>query len=367
MAKQDFERVFPEDRMTKRERVEAALRHEPLDRAPLLEQMSYNPAVIAHYTGKAIEGFNYTLEDIGLVIRKTMDLAMPPRAPRGTERVTNPDGSVHQHDNWTTWRVKRAHETVEQARRAMEEAIEHVGALEVEPGAARREHRERMLGLQALLGETCILPFSTTTFCSGYDRFGLDLFTYLHVESPELFKQFMEVHTELEVRRVEAAADPALSPVVLIPEDFATKQGPIFSPDFLREYHYPYVERLTAAWHNAGVTVLYHSDGNYRSAIPDLMAAGVDGFYCLEINCGMDVVELKRTWPEMVWAGGVDGVDLMERGTPEAVYAEVRRHIAETRVLETGGMFVATSSEVNPLIPLENFQAMLEATGSLRA
>jgi uroporphyrinogen-III decarboxylase len=80
----------------------------------------------------------------------------------------------------------------------------------------------------------------------------------------------------------------------------------------------------------------------------------------------MEIVGLKRDWPGMVWSGGVDGVDLMERGTPDQVRAEVRRHILETRALETGGMFIASSSEINPPIPPENFRAMVEAVGELR-
>ena len=80
----------------------------------------------------------------------------------------------------------------------------------------------------------------------------------------------------------------------------------------------------------------------------------------------MDIVELKNTWPNMVWAGGVDGVDLMERGSPEAVQSEVQRHIVETNALVTGGMFVASSSEINPPIPPENFRAMVEAVGAMR-
>jgi len=125
------------------------------------------------------------------------------------------------------------------------------------------------------------------------------------------------------------------------------------------------VEACVSAWHSAGVKVLYHSDGNYRKAIPDLMACGVDGFYCLEPGVGMDIVDLKRTWPAMVWSGGVDGVDLMERGTPAQVRAEVRRHILETDALRTGGMFVASSSEINPPIPPENFRALVAAVGEL--
>jgi hypothetical protein len=112
--------------------------------------------------------------------------------------------------------------------------------------------------------------------------------------------------------------------------------------------------------------VLYHSDGNYRKAVSDLLECGVDGFYCLEPGCGMDIVELKNTWPQAVWAGGVDGVDLMENGSPAAVREEVRRHIRGTDALQTGGMLVASSSEINPPIPAENFKAMVEGAGSLR-
>ena len=56
----------------------------------------------------------------------------------------------------------------------------------------------------------------------------------------------------------------------------------------------------------------------------------------------------------------------MERGTPEEVRREVRRHIAETGALHSGGMFVASSSEINPPIPPENFRAMIEAVDEAR-
>ena len=59
--------------MSKRERVEATLNHQSVDRAALLEQLSYNPRVIADWTGKDVDGFNYTLDDICEVIRKTME------------------------------------------------------------------------------------------------------------------------------------------------------------------------------------------------------------------------------------------------------------------------------------------------------
>jgi uroporphyrinogen decarboxylase len=175
----------------------------------------------------------------------------------------------------------------------------------------------------------------------------------------------MEVATACEINRVHAVADKSLSPVILIPEDFSTKGGPIFSPAFLEACHYPYVKRLAAAWHEHDITVLYHSDGNYKAALEGLMKCGVDGFYCLEPACGMDIVEFKNKYPAMVWAGGVDGVDLMERGKPNDVRSQVHEHILQTNALEHGGMFVASSSEINPPVKPENFKAMVEAVGEL--
>lgn len=128
---------------------------------------------------------------------------------------------------------------------------------------------------------------------------------------------------------------------------------------------FPHVKRLADAWHSHGLKVLYHSDGNWKTAIEDLVACGVDGFYCLEPALGMDVVELKRQWPSHTWAGGIDGVELMEHGTPEQVRAEVRRQIMETDALRTGGLFVDTSSEINPPVRPDNFRAMVEAVGEI--
>jgi len=361
-----MERLFETDVMTKRERVEAALNLQPVDRVPILEQLSYNPRVIADWTGRAIAGFDYTVDDICAVIRQTTDLIMPPVAPRGTERYTTSDGFVYQKDNWTTWRVGRPFDTAEGARDWLIRATEGTANAPFEAARERANYRQYAQELQAKIGETVLLKYHGTGFCGAFDSMGLELFTYFVYDYPEVFAEYMRVSAGRQIAWARAVADRDLSPVILIAEDFATKQGPIFPPDFLARYHYPYVEELTAVWHEAGVKVLYHSDGNYRKAVPDLMACGVDGFYCLEPGVGMEIVGLKQQWPQMVWSGGVDGVDLMERGTPEQVRAEVRRHIIETEALRTGGMIVASSSEINPPIPPENFRAMVEAVGELR-
>jgi len=361
-----IEKVFSTDVLSKRERVERTLALQPVDRVVLHEQLSYNPSVIALYTNRTVHGFDYTYEEICAVIRQTLDACFPPLAPQGIARVTDRDGYVLQHDNWTTWTVSRPFGDVAGAREYLQRKTEEMLNEPFDAERERERYHRSMRYLQSLIGETVVIDYPVGTgFCDCWSKLGMELFTYLYVDEPQVVTDYVEAATETSIRRLHAIADPTLSPVVLIAEDFATKQGPIFSPALLRQEHYPRVRRVCEAWHSHGLKVLYHSDGNWKSAIPDLVACGLDGFYCLEPSVGMEVVALKRAWPRHTWAGGVDGVDLMERGTPEQVTAEVRRQILETDALHTGGLFIASSSEINPPIKAENFRAMVAAVGTV--
>ena len=186
-----MERLFPGDILTKRERVEAALNLQPVDRMPILEQLSYNPRVIADWTGKDIRGFDYTIEDICAVIRQTTDLIMPPVAPRGTERHTTADGFVYQHDNWTTWRVSRPFDTTEGARDWLVGRTEALEAQVIQSAQARAEHHGYMTDLQAQIGETVILKYHDVGFCAAFDSMGLELFSYFVYDYPGVFARYM--------------------------------------------------------------------------------------------------------------------------------------------------------------------------------
>ena len=82
------------DIFSKRERVERILNFLPVDRIAIHDQVSYNPGVISLYTGKKIEGFNYSVEDICEVIKETLDMCFLPVPPCGTERVESEDGFI---------------------------------------------------------------------------------------------------------------------------------------------------------------------------------------------------------------------------------------------------------------------------------
>jgi hypothetical protein len=342
------------------------LNFQPVDRVVLHDQLSYNPGVIAYYTGQSITGFNYTRADVGMAIRKTLDACFLPVNPLGRQRFTDANGFTYQNDEWNTSLVGRPFSDVAGARAYLQRKITAMQSASFNAEQERTVYRAYMHDLQSLVGDTVVIDFSISVgFCDCWSLLGLELFSYLYAEDLQVIVDYVTAHTDYSVRKVHAVADPELSPVVLIAEDFASESGSIFSTVLLRKVHFPQVCRLTKAWHDYDVKVLYHSDGNWKRVIPDLVACEVDGFYCLEPSLGMDLVELRRDWPRHTWAGGVDGVDLLERGSPADVRREVHRQILETDALQAGGVFIGSSSEINPPIPLDNYRAMITAAGEI--
>ena len=364
-----FEKIFENDRLSKYERVERTVNMQSVDRVMLHEQLSYNPAVLEYYLKKKIDGYNFTKQDIGKVVKMTLDATFPVFMPYGLGHEVKPDGFEYRLDNWTKWLAKRpftdehgACEWLKTQIKQLEDALR-----DFKPAEERKKYHSYMMEQQSYIGETVMIDWSIMTrFCEIFDKMGLEIFSFFYLEYPEVMLRFMELSTEYSCRKVRAAGDNSITPVVLIAEDFCSRTGPIFSPETLYHIHYPFIRQLTDAWHEVGLKVIFHTDGYFKTVIPDLIACNVDGFYCLERSCGMHIEELAIEYPDMIWAGGVDGVGTMEFGTKDDVRAEVLHIIDTTNALKRGGIIIDTSSEINPTISAASFEAMVNAVNERR-
>jgi hypothetical protein len=59
-------------------------------------------------------------------------------------------------------------------------------------------------------------------------------------------------------------------------------------------------------------------------------------------------------------------ITIPDCGHPQDVRNSVQRIIRETNAFQTGGIFIGSSSEINPPIKVENFRAMVAAVGEYR-
>ena len=128
------------------------------------------------------------------------------------------------------------------------------------------------------------------------------------------------------------------------------------------QYVKPRLLRCTALAHDFDIKVLFHTDGNVRSVIPDLIEWGIDILDPLQPEAPrMDALELKREYGERLsFSGGVSAQDVLSLRGVEEVRNEVKRTID---ILGPGGGYILSpghpSLQVD--VPTENIIAMYEA------
>jgi uroporphyrinogen decarboxylase len=154
---------------------------------------------------------------------------------------------------------------------------------------------------------------------------------------------------------IEADAGPAF----VVAEDIADRHGLMHPLKFLKDN---WLSRMMDVIHpaiQAGVTILYHSDGNTETILPDLIGIGVRGLNPLE-PFAMDLVRIKEKFgDELVLTGGIDNWYLLQYGTQEEVVHTTRDCIR--RAAPGSGYCPGSSGELNPDITLENAVTMYNA------
>lgn len=355
--------------MTARERVEAALSFQRVDRVPCYD-MIHHVGLVEHVTGRRYtpeNGLDLLCETIAARLDATRGLAAP-----GTHQTyQDEEGFVYQGEWWTTWIIERPFRDTEGALAFVREAIGRLETMEPESvytfhgpanvttGAEALDSREQFLAMRDRLGGAVLFHTeSPVGLDTAYHRLGLELFSYAYAEDARLVSEWIEALHRHEVARVAGLRGAhEMSPVALVYSDIADSQATIFSPAFLRKELMPRLERLVAAWHAHGVKVIYHSDGNLWGVLDDLVATGIDGLNPLEPLSGMDAAAVRARYPKLVLAGGVDASRLLPYGTPEQVRGEVARLLEATG---GQGYLLGSSTEVHPACKVENVLAMWE-------
>ena len=140
-------------------------------------------------------------------------------------------------------------------------------------------------------------------------------------------------------------------------DDMAYNNGPMISPGAFERVFLPAYRRMIRAYKEAGARyVFFHSDGDVRLILPMLVDAGIDGLNPLEPRAHMDLAALRRQYPHLILAGGMDNSGTLLRGPAERVRAEARAIIDLGR---DGGVIIGTHS-ISPEIPFELYRAYHE-------
>jgi hypothetical protein len=350
--------------MTKRERVEATLKGVETDRVPLYD-IILNDDVIRHFTGSVPAvgeaGAKLQCKAIGEMLDMTRMAGIGPAEPG---EYSDDDGFVYHRNRWTSGGIlKRPFEDEKGAQKWLQTAIRRIedSIRDFDANTVRQAFLEHFHRIADDIGDdTVILGGQSGT---GLDavRFslGLELFSYVDADAPDLISEFLELSTDHEVMVIEAIADSQLSPCALTFGDIACKGRLLHSPAWLRREFMPRLARLNAAWHNHGVSCLFHSDGDLLPVMQDLIDAGIDGFNPIETAAGITIESIREEFGDQIFlAGGIDISTLMSFGTPEDVRTECRKAIHDAG----RGFFMGSTTEIDPGSKLENVLAMYEVS-----
>ena len=142
---------------------------------------------------------------------------------------------------------------------------------------------------------------------------------------------------------------------IWIGDDMAYKTGPMISPKLFKEIFLPrfrrIAEKITIPW-------TYHSDGNLMPILDDLLSLGMSGLHPIEPGA-MDIYEMKKRYGDKVCLMGNISVDLLSRGTPDEVEADVKEHIE--KLAPGGGYIISSSNSITNYCKPENIIAMRDA------
>jgi uroporphyrinogen decarboxylase len=205
-----------------------------------------------------------------------------------------------------------------------------------------------------------VAPMATTIFeiawyLRGMERFMIDMLT-----APELASYHMDRITDI---RCECARRYAYAGVDIlhVGDDVATQLDMMMSPELWRKYLKPRLKKVIDAAREVKEDIIidYHSDGNVQKIIPDLIEIGVDILNPVQPEC-MDLVGLKERFGDKLSFRGTIGTQtVMPFGTPEEV-DEVCREMIQ-KVGKGGGFILAPTHVIEPEVPWENIEAMINA------
>jgi uroporphyrinogen decarboxylase len=151
--------------------------------------------------------------------------------------------------------------------------------------------------------------------------------------------------------------------VIMIGDDLAGQDGPLFNPEIYRRLVKPRHKRLVRYIRSrTRAKIWYHTCGSCLAHIPDLIDNGIHILNPVQTGARhMDPVELKRRFGRdlVFWGGGCDSQHILPRGTPFEVAESVRHSLAA--FMPGGGYVFDSIHNIQGDVPPENIVAMFDA------
>ncbi|MEK6793957.1 MAG: uroporphyrinogen decarboxylase family protein [Spirochaetota bacterium] len=354
--------------LTGRERTLLALDFKPIDRPPVVGGFVRHPSFIAESAGVTVDAFWEDKRSIAFRAFRNVGadvvigLILPDRSSKSGAQ----------------------HEIVRQEKHATpEDVVAFIHTLpapsearrSVDVDAAYREYLTLYEEGQSQAGDMLWIPNTFSSVCQFQNepRFGAENYYMALALYPEDMKRFFEWSGEIAYQRnvgiARAIIEHDLPRVMWLGQDACDNKGPYIRPDIMNDIYIRYVKRSLQPLKDAGVTIIWHSDGNIMPIAQYLLDAGIDGFQGLQetIDTKVDISVLSQMTTQSgrkpIIVGSVSSVTTLPFGSPDDVRADVMRcrKLAEER---GGGWLINSSSSIGPEVPIDNVRTLFRTAAA---
>jgi len=189
-------------------------------------------------------------------------------------------------------------------------------------------------------------------FWTPRELLGIEEHMLAFYDQPELIHEINQFIVETYITYLDKIFNIIQPEVVLLEEDLSGSNGPMLSPSAFDEFVASYYKQLFPFMKQKGVkNIFVDTDGDFNRLIPQFIEAGVDGFLPMDVNAGMDIVEVRKNYPKLKFIGAFNKLKIADG--KEAIDAEFERILP---VIRQGGYVPGSDHQVAPSTSLENYQ-----------
>jgi hypothetical protein len=184
---------------------------------------------------------------------------------------------------------------------------------------------------------------------------GIEPHLFAFYDQPELLHAINQDLANFMIRTLAKLSPLGTPDFMTFGEDFSYNHGPMLSEAQFDEFLLPYYRQIIPRLKEKGIWVIIDSDGDISRAIPWMQRAGFDGVLPLERQAGVDVAQIRNNYPSFRIVGGFDKM-VMDKGE-QALRKEFERLIP---VAKKGGFVISVDHQTPPAVSYRNYQLYLK-------
>jgi uroporphyrinogen decarboxylase len=206
----------------------------------------------------------------------------------------------------------------------------------------------------AVVGALEMTIFEVSWYIRGMENLMSDMMV-----NPPMAAMLFDRVTDLRIFQARTFSKFGVD-ILALGDDISMQTGMLMSPIMWRKWFKPRLAEVIQAAKKIkpDLLVQYHTDGDCRDVIPDLIDVGVDILNPIQPEC-MDPLEIKSKYGDQLSFSGTIGTQsTMPYGSPDDVKNTVKKMI-ET-VGKGGGLFLSPTHVIEPDVPWENVISFVE-------